>query len=99
MILEIAEIDIKIGQEAGFEAAVAEAAPLFRAAQGCHGLKLQRGIERTSRYYLLVRWATLEDHTVTFRGSAAFTRWRELVGPHFAAIPRVQHAQLVLTTD
>jgi heme-degrading monooxygenase HmoA len=99
MILEIAEIDVKLGQEVHFEAAVAEATPLFRAAKGCHGMQLQRGIERANLYYLLVRWETLEDHTVAFRGSAAFTRWRELVGPYFAAMPQVQHAQPVLTTD
>jgi len=99
MILEIAQIDVKPGSEVAFEAGVKEAAPLFNAAKGCHGLQLQRGIERPSSYILVVRWATLEDHTVAFRESAAFTRWRELVGPCFAGPPQVQHVEVVLGGD
>lgn len=99
MIVEIAEIDIKAGQESQFESAVAEAAALFRAAKGCRGLQLQRGIERPGRYYLVVHWETLEDHTVGFRGSAAFGQWRELAGPHFSSAPQVQHVHTVLATD
>jgi len=30
-----------------------------------------------------VRWVNLGDHTEGFRGSPAFTRWREIVGPFF----------------
>ena len=99
MILEIAEIDVKPGHEAEFEAAVERALPLFHAAHGCHGVELQRGIEQSTRYTLLVRWETLEDHTVGFRGSDAFMRWRALVSPHFDAPPRVQHARPVLGGD
>jgi heme-degrading monooxygenase HmoA len=99
MIVEIAQIDVKPGHEGAFEAAVAEATPLFRAAKGCHGLQLQRGIERSAHYYLVVRWETLENHTVDFRGSAAFARWRELAGPHFAATPAVEHVEIVPGAD
>ena len=96
MILEIAEIDVKAGHEPDFESAVGRALPLFHAAPGCHGVQLQRGVEQPNRYFLVVRWETLEDHTVGFRGSEAFTRWRALVSPHFEAPPRVQHARPVL---
>ena len=99
MILEIAEIDVKAGHEADFESAVERALPLFHAARGCRGVQLHRGIEQPTRYTLLVRWETLEDHTVGFRGSDAFTRWRALVSPHFDAPPRVQHARPVLGGD
>jgi len=47
---------------------------------------------------LLVRWANLGDHTEGFRGSPAFTRWREIVGPFFAEPPRVEHVNVVATT-
>jgi quinol monooxygenase YgiN len=99
MIIETAQIDIKPGSEKAFEAAVAEAIPLFRAAKGCHGVQLHRGIEYPARYFLIVQWETLEDHTVAFRNSEAFTRWRGLAGPHFARPPEVQHAQAVLVDD
>ena len=73
--------------------------PLFRAAKGCDGLRLQRGVERSSRYRLVVRWETLENHTIDFRASAAFARWREPAGPHFAATPEVRHVRTVLAVD
>jgi len=38
-----------------------------------------------NRYMLRIEWATLEDHTVGFRGSPAFTQWRAQVGPFFAS--------------
>src|SRR3546814_7404474 len=91
MITEIARIEVTPGSEAAFEAAVAEVAPLLEAAKGCHGFQLQRGIERPSHYLLLVLWDSVEDHIVTFRGSPGFARWRELVGPYFAATPDVEH--------
>ncbi|MFF5250997.1 antibiotic biosynthesis monooxygenase family protein [Streptomyces leeuwenhoekii] len=96
MITEIAQIDIHPGQEEEFEEAVAQALPFFLAADGCHGLDLHRSVENPSRYRLMVRWDTVEHHTVTFRSSAGFARWRALAGPHFAAPPQVEHVYSVL---
>jgi heme-degrading monooxygenase HmoA len=95
MILEIAQIDIKPGLEAEFEANVAKALPLFKRAKGCKGVELQRSAEKPSRYRLFVRWETLENHTVDFRGSADFQEWRKLVGHCFAAAPEVEHTRKV----
>ena len=95
MILEIAQIDVKPGLEAEFEAGVAKAAPLFRRAKGCGGLELQRSIEKPNRYRLFVRWETLEDHTVAFRGSEDFQEWRRLVGHCFERPPEVVHVSTV----
>ena len=96
MILEIAEIDVTPGAEAAFESAVAQAVELFRGAHGCRSLDLQRSIEHPSRYRLLVGWERVEDHVNGFRNSPAFQAWRALVGPHFAAPPRVEHTRSVL---
>jgi heme-degrading monooxygenase HmoA len=93
MILEIAQIDVKPGMEAEFEAGVFKATPLFRRAKGCGGLELQRSIEKPSRYRLFVRWETLEDHTVAFRGSEDFQEWRRLVGDCFERPPEVEHTR------
>jgi hypothetical protein len=46
----------------------------------------------------MVKWETLENHTVDFRGSENFTEWRGLVGQYFAAPPEVEHTETVLTT-
>lgn len=97
MIFEIAELDVKAGEEAAFEAAAAKAVPLFQRAKGCLGMELQRSIETPSKYRLVVRWNTLEDHMVHFRGSEDFQEWRKLVGPHFASPPAVQHTSAVFT--
>jgi len=91
MITEIAQIDVKHGLEAEFEAGVKKAAPLFQRAKGCHGMKLERSIEKPSRYRLFVQWGTVENHTVDFRGSADFQEWRKLVGHCFASPPEVEH--------
>jgi heme-degrading monooxygenase HmoA len=94
MILEIAQIDVKTGSEEAFEAGVAKAAPLFRRAEGCRGMELQRSLENPSRYRLFVQWETLEHHTVRFRGSEDFQAWRGFVGHCFERPPEVEHTVL-----
>ncbi len=95
MVLEVARIRIAHGAEAAFEAAVAEAAPLFRRARGCRSMALRRSVEAPDCYVLIVDWATLEDHTEGFRNSRDFEAWRALVSPHFAAPPEVEHLDAV----
>lgn len=95
MVYEIATIDVKDGSEAAFEAAVKEAAPYFQKARGCSGLSLERSVEQPSRYYLVVTWASVEDHMVHFRNSPDFQEWRRLASPHFAAPPTVEHTSVV----
>ena len=95
MILEIAEIDVKPGEGAAFEASVEAAKPAFARSRGFLGLALQRSIENRSRYLLFVQWETLDDHLVHFRNSENFAEWRRLAGPHFAAPPRVGHYEAV----
>jgi quinol monooxygenase YgiN len=92
MVNEIALITIDPANAAAFEAAVAEAAPLFKAAQGCHGMALERGVEDPAIYRLLVQWENVDHHMVTFRETAAFQVWRELAGPFFTAPPSVVHS-------
>jgi len=82
MILEIADIRIHPGQNAAFEAAIERgASSIIAQAKGFSGFKVNRSIETPERYVLQIFWQTLEDHTVGFRQSSAFTEWRALVGP------------------
>ena len=67
-------------------------------AKGGMGFELHKSIEKPSRYRLMAKWATLENHTVDFRGSEDFTAWRALVGQYFASPPEVEHTQTVLTS-
>ena len=98
MVTEIAQIDVKPGSEKDFEAAVAKARAAFGRAECFHGFELHRSIEKPQRYRLMVKWATLENHTVDFRGSEDFAAWRGLVGSYFAAPPEVEHTETVLTS-
>jgi len=91
MIIEHGSITILAGHEADFEAAFVEAATVIAQSPGFRFVRIARGVERSSTYLLLVGWDTLEDHTVGFRGSDLFTRWRALIGPHFAGAPEVEH--------
>ncbi len=96
MITEIAQIDVKPGMEAEFDAGVAKAAPLFKRAKGCSGMRLARSHEKPQRYRLFVQWDTVENHTVDFRGSPHFQEWRKLVGHCFASPPEVEHVAEVV---
>ncbi len=96
MILEIADIRIHKGQQAEFEAAIRHGmATVLPKSQGFISAKVQHGIESPERYVLLIEWATLEDHTVGFRGGELFTQWRAIVGPFFDGPPNVEHFSLV----
>jgi heme-degrading monooxygenase HmoA len=97
MITEIAQIDIKPGSEADFETAIGQAQTIFKRCKGWRSFELHRSIEKPSRYRLVIKWDTLENHVVDFRESANFTEWRALVGPHFASPPEVEHTNTVMT--
>jgi heme-degrading monooxygenase HmoA len=96
MITEIAQIEVKPGLEAEFEAAVKKATPIFKRSKGCHGMELRRSVEKPSRYRLFVSWETVEDHTVGFRNSPEFQEWRGLVGHCYASPPEVEHVHQVV---
>ncbi|MCV2360535.1 antibiotic biosynthesis monooxygenase [Paucibacter sp. TC2R-5] len=97
MILEIAEIQIPPGQQAAFEAAIAHGIKTVIAqAQGFMSASVQHGLESPERYILQIEWASLEDHTVHFRGGPLFPAWRAIVGPFFAQPPRVEHFERVI---
>lgn len=96
MIREVAEITVIEGNEAAFEAAVADAMPYFKSARGCRSFALDRSIEQPSNYRLVVGWESVDDHMIHFRSSDAFQQWRNLAGPHFAAPPTVHHVRRVI---
>jgi len=66
---------------------VAKARAAFGRSKGFQGFELHRSVEKPQRYRLMVKWETLENHTVDFRNSENFTEWRGLVGQYFASPP------------
>jgi heme-degrading monooxygenase HmoA len=91
MVLETAQLQVKPGQTAAFEAAFAQAKAIIAAMPGYLGHELQRCLEQDHHYLLLVRWATLEDHTVGFRQSAQYQQWRALLHHFYDPFPTVLH--------
>jgi len=96
MIIEVAEVKIKPGTNAEFEAAVEKAVGVFRQAKGCLGLHAQKCVEEPELYHVVIRWETLEKHTVDFREGPLFQEWRGLVGPYFAEPPRALHYEVAI---
>jgi heme-degrading monooxygenase HmoA len=91
MITEIAILDVRPSRVAAFEAAFAQARPLIAATHGFLGMTLQRCIETEGRYLLRVEWRRLEDHTIGFRQSTRYERWRELLHDFYEPFPIVEH--------
>lgn len=93
MIHEMAELTIDPTNAAAFEAAVAQAVPLFQSSSACLSFTLERTIERPGHYWLVVGWESVEAHMVDFRNTTAFADWRELVGAFFVETPAVIHVE------
>ena len=95
VILEIAQLQIKPGETAAFEIAFAQAQKIISTMPGYISHELQRCMENDHHYMLLVRWQTLEDHTVGFRQSAQYQEWRKLLHHFYGTFPTVLHYSAV----
>lgn len=91
MILEVAPLQIRPGHCAAFEAAFAQAQALIAAMPGYLSHELRRCLERDHEYLLLVRWRSLEDHEIGFRGSPEYQRWKALLHHFYDPFPTVSH--------
>ncbi len=91
MVLEIAQLQVRQGETGAFEEAFHSAAPIIKASPGYIGRQLRRCLESDHRYALLVRWQTLEGHTVGFRGSQRYQEWRGLLHHFYDPMPQVEH--------
>jgi len=96
VILEVAILNVIPGQESAFEAAFDQGRTIIASMAGFLGLRLERCIEVRSRYLLLVRWETLEDHTIGFRGSPQYQAWKNLLHRFYDPFPSVEHYEAVL---
>ena len=90
MILEVAVLDVKPGQETAFERDFAKAAVFISSASGYVSHELQRCVEKKSRYILLARWETMESHTEGFRKSPEYSEWKKLLHHYSDPFPTVE---------
>jgi heme-degrading monooxygenase HmoA len=91
MIIEHALLTVRAGREAEFVEAVEGAKSIIASSPGFIDLTVSRGIESPSTFLLLVRWETLESHTVGFRQSAAYQEWKRLLHHFYDPFPVVEH--------
>ena len=95
MILEAVMLPVIAGHETEFEAAFRQASPIIASMKGYLSHELHRCIESPGKYLLLVRWETLEDHTVGFRQSAEYQEWKRLLHHFYDPFPQVEHFEQV----
>jgi heme-degrading monooxygenase HmoA len=93
MILEVAILHIIPGLEQQFEADFSRAQQYICAIDGYISHELQRCIEFNNRYILLVKWRSLENHTVGFRTSPQYQEWKNLLHHYYQPFPEVLHFQ------
>jgi heme-degrading monooxygenase HmoA len=91
MILEAVILPVKPGLEKDFEAAFKKASNIIASMNGYLSHELHRCIEVQGKYLLLVRWESLEAHTVGFRGSNEYQEWKKLLHHFYEPFPTVEH--------
>jgi len=91
VILEVAILDVKPNQEIEFEAAFEKALDIISSMDGYVSHQLQKCIENKNRYILLINWKTLKDHTVGFRESNEYQKWKLLLHHFYDPFPVVEH--------
>ncbi|MCK6264308.1 antibiotic biosynthesis monooxygenase [Vibrio sp. ZSDE26] len=95
MITEVAILDVKPDLVGEFEPAFKKAQSIISSMDGYIEHQLQRCIENSSRYILIVQWQTLEAHTEGFRGSKQYQEWKVLLHHFYDPFPTVEHYEQV----
>jgi heme-degrading monooxygenase HmoA len=95
MILEVAIVNVRKGEEKAFEDAFSQAQQIIASMGGYRSHELKRCIEQHGRYLLLVHWDTIEHHTEGFRNSEAYQKWKLLLHHFYDPFPIVEHYETV----
>jgi len=96
MILELAILYVRDEQANQFEKDFEKAGKYISSIKGYAGHTLQKCMEQTSKYILLVNWETLEAHTVGFRESKEYPEWKKLLHHYYDPFPVVEHYETVI---
>ena len=91
MILEVAILNVIPGRDAEFEAVFRSAQRIISSMRGYRSHELRRCLEAGNRYILLVNWDKLEDHTIGFRGSPGYQKWKQMLHHFYDPFPVVEH--------
>ena len=93
MIYEIALLPVHKERIEQFKSAFAEVEPLLTRAKGYGGHLLAQGIETPEHFNLIVRWASLEDHTPGFEASDDHQMFMLGLEDYFSEEPKVHHIE------
>lgn len=74
--------------------ALNEAWAVLEGASGYCGHQFGPCVEEPGRYLLLIWWRHIDDHLLTFRQSAAYERWRQLIDAQVESVYSVRHVTL-----
>jgi heme-degrading monooxygenase HmoA len=99
MILEVAVLNVRLGQSVEFEKSFAIAQDIIASMPGYISHQLQRCLEVPNRYLLLVHWRQLEDHTIGFRQSPQYQQWKRLLHHFYEPFPTVEHYESMLQSS
>ncbi|HLO85771.1 MAG TPA: antibiotic biosynthesis monooxygenase [Nostocaceae cyanobacterium] len=91
MILEAAMLNVKPGLESNFELAFQQASSIISSMPGYLQHELHRCIENPGKYLLLVKWESLQAHTIGFRSSVEYQEWKKLLHHFYEPFPTVEH--------
>ena len=95
MVLEIATLIIKEGQNEKFESDFKKAEQYISSIEGHIEHGLQKCMEQENKYVFLVKWESLEAHTIGFRQSDVYQKWKSLLHHYYEPFPTVEHYQIV----
>ncbi|CAM1359871.1 antibiotic biosynthesis monooxygenase family protein [Tenacibaculum xiamenense] len=99
MILEVAILDVKQGEEINFERDFKFASQYISSINGYLNHSLRKCVEVDSRYILLVNWEDLKSHEVGFRTSKEYLKWKELLHHYYDPFPVVEHYETVFENN
>lgn len=99
MILEVAILDVKEGEQSQFERDFALASKYISSIKGYKGHTLRKCIEQDNRYLLLVDWKDISSHEIGFRQSEAYKEWKELLHHYYNPFPKVEHYKTIFENN
>lgn len=99
MVLELASLVVRAGEQRAFESAFEKAQRLLCGLDGYLAHELRRSVDREQHYLLLVEWRALEDRTLGFHRSHEHVRWRDLLQDFLAERPQIEFFRTVALQD
>ncbi|SEC51583.1 Heme-degrading monooxygenase HmoA [Tenacibaculum sp. MAR_2009_124] len=95
MILEVAILNVRQGEEGNFEQDFKIASRYISAIKGYLNHSLKKCVETKNQYILLVNWKDIESHEIGFRKSKEYLKWKELLHHYYDPFPIVEHYETV----